>query len=220
MSTMKVLGEGVALCAQRASLVADGFRRGAFGRFQKVPPPKSFPLWRLLSISRSASSRCRASSFSFALFALARERCPARVAASYGAKKWREDCSEPLDLRTVLFFRPEEGTGRLVSRFREPDWVSKGSMDDGDWSIWVWVFGDSVFWLDKTAGDWKTGSTLDFNWSGLVFGISSDVSRLKPCRKTRAARELKGRVLSPRALASLSVRKYSSCCKSLIRVSN
>ncbi len=150
---MKVFGEGFALCAHRASLTADVFRLGAFGRFQNVPPPKSFPFWRFLSVSRSASSRCFASALSFAFLAFARDRCPAMVAASYGAKTWRDDCSDLFGLRTVLFFRPEDVVGKIVSGIRESDWVGKGAIASFDWSKKGSFFGDSAFWRDKTARD-------------------------------------------------------------------
>ncbi len=114
---MKVFGEGFVLCAHRASLFADVFRLGAFGRFQKVPPPKSFPFWRFLSVSRSASSRCFASAFSFAFLAFARDRCPAMVAASYGAKTWREDCSDPSVCVQCSFFVRKTEYKKLIQGY-------------------------------------------------------------------------------------------------------
>ncbi len=122
MSTMNVLGDRSALCAHNASPFDDGLRRGTLGRFQKVPPPKSFPFWRLLSASCS-SSRFLASSFSFAFLALAHDFWRAIVAASYGAKTWREDSNEGVGLRADLFFRPVDGTEALDPWLKPSDWL-------------------------------------------------------------------------------------------------
>jgi hypothetical protein len=112
--------------------------------------------------------------------ALVHDFSRAIVAASNGAKRWREDCKEGFGLRTVLFFRPDDGTEKFIPGFERSDWSGSGFSADDDWLVWVLLVPERGFWFDETAGDLKIWSLAVFDWLRLVFAFLSDISPRLP----------------------------------------